>query len=88
MEERNLAHFELEVEGLKIKVSKNQLLKASEENRPIAEQNPVREIVQTVRCFVKRPDSIAFVLSNTKPSTIIGNSNSGITPIGQITDIK
>ncbi len=47
MEERNLAHFELEVEGLKIKVSKNQLLEASEENRPIAEQNPVREIVQT-----------------------------------------
>ena len=39
MEERNLAHFELEVEGLKIKVSKDQLLADKKENRPLAERN-------------------------------------------------
>ena len=46
MEERNLAHFELEVEGLKIKVSKDQPLADTKENRPLAEQNSVREIIQ------------------------------------------
>lgn len=46
MEERNLAHFELEVEGLKIKVSKDQPLSGTKENRPLTEQNPVGEIMQ------------------------------------------
>ena len=32
MEERNLVHFELEVEGLKIKISKDQLLEGKAEN--------------------------------------------------------
>ena len=47
MEERNLAHFELEVEGFKIKVSKDQLLADTKENRARTEQNPIREIVKT-----------------------------------------
>jgi acetyl-CoA carboxylase biotin carboxyl carrier protein len=45
MEERNLAHFELEVEGLKIKVSKDQLLSDTKGDRPLAEQSPIREIL-------------------------------------------
>lgn len=46
MDERNLAHFELEVEGLKIKVSKDQLLADKKENRPIAERNPNAEVLK------------------------------------------
>jgi acetyl-CoA carboxylase biotin carboxyl carrier protein len=46
MEERNLVDFELEVEGLKIKVSKDQLPANTKENRSLAELNPVHEIMQ------------------------------------------
>jgi len=46
MEERNLAHFELEVEGLKIKVSRDQLLADNKENRPIAERNPDVDVLK------------------------------------------
>ena len=43
MEERNLVHFELEVEGLKIKVSKDQLLAETKGNRPFPVQNTGHE---------------------------------------------
>lgn len=38
MEERNLAHFELEVEGLKISISKEQLLEDKVKGMPTTEQ--------------------------------------------------
>ena len=47
MEERNLAHFELEVEGLKIKISKDQLLAETKKIRPSSEQKSVGNILQT-----------------------------------------
>ena len=47
MEERNLAHFELEVEGLKIKISKDQLLAETKKIRPSPEQKSVGNILQT-----------------------------------------
>lgn len=46
MEERNLAHFELEVEGLKIKISKEQLLADSRENKSLADQSSENDVLQ------------------------------------------
>ena len=47
MEERSLAHFELEVEGLKIKISKNQLLEGKTESTLSAEQSSGEGLLQT-----------------------------------------
>jgi acetyl-CoA carboxylase biotin carboxyl carrier protein len=46
MEERNLSHFELEVEGLKIKIGKSQVLEDKPESMPAAEQTQSPELSQ------------------------------------------
>jgi len=46
MEERGLAHFELEVEGLKVKISKDQLLADNGQNSLQADQSPVLNALQ------------------------------------------
>ena len=61
MEERNLTHFELDVEGLKIKVSKDQLLADKKDNRPIVEQNP----------------ELHFLKANASPESELPESESG-----------
>ena len=47
MDERNLTYFELEVEGLKIKISKDQLLEGKAENKPSREHSPSHGLLQT-----------------------------------------